>query len=156
MKIIKGDLIQFAQEGKFDVIVHGCNCFCQMDAGIAKTIKEKFPEAYEVDCMTQEGDKNKLGTISTAVVCRGVKELVIVNAYTQYHWSSYVRQVDYAAVRDAFKQIKNSFSGRRIGYPKIGAGLAGGDWRVISPIIDEELAGEEHYLVLYASEGSAH
>ena len=25
---IEGDLIKLAQEGKFDVIAHGCNCFC--------------------------------------------------------------------------------------------------------------------------------
>lgn len=32
--------------------------------------------------------------------------------------------------------------------PKIGAGLAGGDWNTISAIIDEELEGEYHTLVL--------
>jgi O-acetyl-ADP-ribose deacetylase (regulator of RNase III) len=40
------------------------------------------------------------------------------------------------------------FSGKRIGYPKIGAGLAGGDWNIISSIIDKELIGEDHTLVL--------
>jgi O-acetyl-ADP-ribose deacetylase (regulator of RNase III) len=30
MKVIKGDLIQLAKDGKFDLIVHGCNCFCTM------------------------------------------------------------------------------------------------------------------------------
>jgi len=43
--------------------------------------------------------------------------------------------------------IKNDFSGKRIGYPLIGAGLAGGNWRIISKIIDEELNGEDHTLV---------
>ena len=40
------------------------------------------------------------------------------------------------------------FSGKRIGYPKIGAGLAGGYWNIISKIIDKELEGENHSLVL--------
>jgi O-acetyl-ADP-ribose deacetylase (regulator of RNase III) len=44
------------------------------------------------------------------------------------------------------KAIKTAFSGKRIGYPKIGAGLAGGDWDIIYPIICEELAGEHHTL----------
>ena len=39
---------------------------------------------------------------------------------------------------------------KQIGYPGIGAGLAKGDWSVISNIIDVELAGEEHTLVEYA------
>ena len=41
MKIIKGDLIKLALQGEFDVIVHGCNCFCTMGAGIAKSIKPR-------------------------------------------------------------------------------------------------------------------
>ena len=35
IKYIKGDLIKLAQKGKFDIIAHGCNCFCTMGAGIA-------------------------------------------------------------------------------------------------------------------------
>ena len=45
MKIIEGDLIQLALDGEFDLIIHGCNCFCSMGAGIAKSIREIFPEA---------------------------------------------------------------------------------------------------------------
>ena len=36
------------------------------------------------------------------------------------------------------------------GYPLIGAGLAGGDWAIISKIIDEELKDENHTLVKYS------
>jgi O-acetyl-ADP-ribose deacetylase (regulator of RNase III) len=35
IKYVDGDLIKLALKGEFDVIVHGCNCFCQMGAGIA-------------------------------------------------------------------------------------------------------------------------
>jgi O-acetyl-ADP-ribose deacetylase (regulator of RNase III) len=35
--------------------------------------------------------------------------------------------------------IKIESTGQRIGYPKIGAGLAGGDWEIIAAIIEEEL-----------------
>ncbi len=45
MKIIKGDLIKLALDGKFDVIIHGCNCYCTMGAGFAKAIQAEFPEA---------------------------------------------------------------------------------------------------------------
>ena len=41
MNIVKGCLIELAVEGNFDVIVHGCNCFNTMGAGIAKQIKKK-------------------------------------------------------------------------------------------------------------------
>ncbi|MCA9174602.1 MAG: hypothetical protein KDB14_08950 [Planctomycetales bacterium] len=54
-------------------------------------------------------------------------------------------------MRSAFQAIKAQFGGRRIGYPLIGAGLAGGDWDVIADIINEELHGEDHTLVRYTS-----
>jgi len=47
------------------------------------------------------------------------------------------------------KWIKEHFEGKRIGRPKIGAGLAGGDWGRISQIIDEKLTGEDVTLVEY-------
>jgi len=48
---------------------------------------------------------------------------------------------------------QRQFAGRRIGYPRIGAGLAGGDWQRIAAIIDEELAGEDHTLVEFDGGG---
>jgi O-acetyl-ADP-ribose deacetylase (regulator of RNase III) len=36
-------------------------------------------------------------------------------------------------------------------FPKIGAGLGGGDWQKISTIIEQELAGEDYTLVIYRS-----
>lgn len=150
MKIVKGDLIKLALEGKFDVIVHGCNCFCTMGAGIAKAIRSELPEAYEADCRTEEGSKGKLGTYSHANIERNGKEINVINAYTQYDFKGPAMKADYDAIRSVFKNIKSDFSGKRIGYPKIGAGLAGGDWDKISKIIDEELINEDHTLVEFA------
>lgn len=147
MKTVKGDLIKLAIQGEFDVIIHGCNCFCTMGAGIAKIIKLKFPEAYEADLKTVKGDKSKLGTISFAEIQLEKGNLFVVNGYTQFNWKGSGRKADYDAIRNVFKEVKNKFSGLRIGYPAIGAGLARGDWKVISKIIEEELGGEEHTFV---------
>jgi len=51
MNVIPGDLLRLALDGRFDVIVHGCNCQCAMGKGIALSIKQQFPEAYENACM---------------------------------------------------------------------------------------------------------
>ncbi len=149
MKVVDGDLLKLALAGRFDVIVHGCNCFCAMGAGIARSIKQTFPAAYEADLRTKKGDREKLGTISFAEIAHENGELVVVNAYSQFHWRGRDGRADYDAIRRAFVAVKERFSGRRIGYPLIGAGLAGGDWSTISAIIDEELAGEDHTLVKY-------
>jgi len=47
MNTVHGDLLRLALGGRFDVIVHGCNCQCAMGKGIALSIKQQFPEAYE-------------------------------------------------------------------------------------------------------------
>ncbi|KAL7575121.1 hypothetical protein ACA910_000488 [Epithemia clementina (nom. ined.)] len=170
MKVVTGDLLRLAKEGKFDVIVHGCNCFCSFGAGIAKSIKEEFPQAFEADCTTVPGERAKLGSMTAVkvpivVVPRGQetttsrktkevcekRELVIVNAYTQFHWRRKKGEclLDYDALRSVFGAIKKQYAGLRIAYPKIGAGLAGGDWKLIAEIIDRELEGEDHTYVEY-------
>lgn len=77
---IVGDLIALAKAGKFDVIAHGCNCFCNMRAGIAIPMSknfgcDRFPlelreyrhiDEYDNQTFIQtsnEGDINKLGQI---------------------------------------------------------------------------------------------
>jgi O-acetyl-ADP-ribose deacetylase (regulator of RNase III) len=149
MNVAEGDLIKFALDGRFDVIIHGCNCQCVMSAGIAKVIKQTFPEAYKADLATKKGSREKLGAISAATVTRGGRQITIVNGYTQFHWRGPGVLVDYNAVRTVMREVKARFGSRRFGYPRIGAGLAKGDWRLIAEIIDTELAGEDHTLVEY-------
>jgi len=139
--------VRKAQAGEFDVIVHGCNCYCTMGAGIAKTIKQVFPAAYQADLATEAGDKSKLGYYSAAKVEIDNKSLIILNGYTQFDWRGPGCKADYEAIRQVFRRIKQDYAGKRIGYPAIGAGLAGGEWTIIAAIIEEELLGEDHVFV---------
>ncbi len=50
MRVVTGDVINLAELTDFDVIVHGCNCFCTWGAGIAKTLRDRYPHAYARDC----------------------------------------------------------------------------------------------------------
>lgn len=147
MKVIKGDLIKAALRGEYDVIIHGCNCFCTMGKGIAFDVKRYLPEAYQVDKLTIKGDRSKLGTYSAAQIMRKNVSFVVVNAYTQYDFWTPGRRVDYDALKSIFEQIKENFAGQKIAYSKIGCGLGGGDWSVVSKIIDQCLEGENHTLV---------
>ncbi len=149
MKVVKGDLIELAKENLFDVIIHGCNCQCTMGAGIAKSIKSTFPEAFKADLETVKGDDTKLGTFSFAVNNAFGHDIIVVNGYTQFHYRGSGPLVDYEAIRSVMREVKKRFSGKRIGYPMIGAGLAKGDWKIISEIIDCELEGENHTLVQF-------
>ena len=149
MKEVQGDLIALALAGAFDVIIHGCNCFHTMGAGIAKPIAQTFPEALAADKATPHGDRSKLGTMSIAHVDRDDLRLVVVNAYTQFHWKGRGRKADYEAIAAAFAQVAATFPDARIGYPLIGAGLAGGDWAEIAPRINAALQGLDHTLVRF-------
>lgn len=136
MEIIKGDLIKLAQEGKFDVIVQGCNCFNTMGSGIARQLRETYPQVYEADCKTEKGDKGKLGTFTLASAKEGFE---IVNAYTQYGFNTGGANEDVFEY-DAFMKVlvalrKETISGLRFGFPAIGCGLAGGNKDVIYSLI---------------------
>ena len=123
MKILKGDLLAFAEAGQFEVIIHGCNCLCNMESGIARSIKDKYPAVYKADLATKKGDKAKLGNFTFAEV-GNESQFVVVNAYTQYAYSRDKVDVDYDAIRQVFNRIKQDFSGKRIGYPLIGAWIS--------------------------------
>lgn len=148
MKIVKGDLVNMAIEGKFDVIVHGCNCFNTMGAGIAATIRSVFPKAWSADQETKKGDISKLGEYSAATIKYGENTFVVVNAYTQFGYGNQKGiDLSYIALKKVFRKIAKDFNGLRIAYPAIGCGLAGGEWDRVSSIIDQELEGQNHTFV---------
>ncbi|MDF0603132.1 macro domain-containing protein [Psychromarinibacter sp. C21-152] len=148
MKEVEGDLIAMACAGELDVIVHGCNCFHEMGRGIAAAIAAEFPQAVAADRETPKGDRDKLGTVSTARAQRDGHRIRVVNAYTQFHWTGREGTADYDAIERAFAEVARRFPDRRIGYPKIGAGMGGGDWDEIATRIDRALEGRDHRLVV--------
>lgn len=150
MKEMQGNLLTLFNSGYFDIIVHGCNCKKNMKSGIAKEIVEQYPEVSRVDDLTTNDPLSKLGAIQVAKVSRpdNIGSGLIINAYTQenYGRDPTVVYVDYDAVADCFWSIRNyvinlqKIKGRRykIGIPRIGSGLANGDWSRIRTIIDSE------------------
>lgn len=171
MKTIKGDLIKLALQGEFDIIMHGCNCFCVQKSGIARQMVEHFKtndrDLYKKESKIFSGVRLKLGTIeghqhivktetdSGRYTTIGIK---VYNAYTQYYHARNAPQgltvyLDYGALRSCLKDLKhrvtNSFKTQRIGLPKIGCGLAGGDWNTVKRIIEQELQGLDVTIVEY-------
>lgn len=147
---IKGDLIALFKAGEIDVMVHGCNCFHRMGSGIAKQIRAAYPNTYWADRDTPYGSAEKLGTYSMASAARNGGEGIIVNAYTQFNYGRdeklYTR---YDAVDGVFARIREDFAGKAVGFPYIGAGLSGGDWLTIAPIIYCHMKDQPHTLVQF-------
>ena len=138
MKVIKGNLLDLAEQGEFDVIVHGCNCYNTMGSGIARQIRERFPEAWMADQATPEGDVNKLGTISVAQDPTG--RFLIVNAYTQYRFNRNGETADvfeYTAFQLILEKMLKRIPNNRFGFPMIGMGLAGGNKERILAMLED-------------------
>jgi len=150
---INGDLIEYTKNGTFDIILHGCNCFCKMGSGVARQIAENYPLALHVDLETKVGDYNKLGnfTITPSKTKKHSSKIIyIINCYIQYNYGRQnKRYVDYDALRLCLRKVNFKYPNKHIGMPKIGSGLAGGDWNIIKHIIEEELKDMRVTIVNY-------
>lgn len=169
---IEGDLISLALQGEFDVIAHGVNCMCRMSAGIAPKMAKAFEcDRFEMEAIWLKGDMDKLGLIDAAsgyldngdIVMdfdgyfdnkEGLKEIYVVNAYTQYNYGKNHKDgvevpLDYEALTLCMRKINHRFKGKHIGLPKIGCGLAGGDWSTVKQIIQKELKDCDVTIVLF-------
>ena len=123
----KGNLLDLAEAGEFDIVIQGCNCFNTMGGGIAREIRERYPMAVLADNETEKGDYNKLGNYNTAFTGK----FLIVNAYTQYNMSRGTDVFEYAAFELILQKICHKYGTKRIGLPYIGMGLASGSKNII-------------------------
>lgn len=144
-----------------DLLSSGCNMICHqvnckgvMNAGIAKTIRKKYPQVYKVFIASFCEKYNKLGNID--VVYIQPDHLFIINLYAQFNYRpTGVVHTDYDAFRKCLGEIKTEVTdhfaahgkpsgGFRIGFPDhIGCGLAGGNWDIVRGIIEDEFQGDE-------------
>lgn len=138
LKHNKGNLLDLAEAGEFDVVVHGCNCFCKMGGGIAKEIRERYPEVAAVDTVTSCGDYYKLGNWTTENVIRknGSVDFHVINAYTQYNMSTGEDVFEYAAFELILQKLSHLYGTKRFGFPYIGMGLAGGNKERIMAMLE--------------------
>lgn len=138
---IKGDLLALATRGKFDIIVHGCNCFNTMGSGIARQIREQFPDAYDADtAYGAAGDYNKLGNYSFANVMANGHLITIINAYTQFDFNRAGSKNDvfeYTSFLMILEKLKHHAPTMKFGFPMIGMGLAGGNEALIIRMLED-------------------
>lgn len=150
LKNAKGNLIDMAEQGMFDVIVHGCNCQNTMGSGIAKELRARYPGAYWADEIAYRdafnGDGwfegkpiNLLGTYSETTDTENFREFKfrIINAYTQINYLPRgVDHFEYGSFLLILRKLAAVYPNKRFGLPYIGMGLAGGDPKQIMPIIE--------------------
>ena len=157
LNIIKKDLIKAFKENEINVIIQQCNCFNTQGSGLAKNIRQEYPEVYNVDAATIKGYRSKLGTFTHAVINRENISPVgyIINLYGQYAYGGKELQTDYEAQRKGLKSIaeflykQGTLETIKIGVPLLGCGLANGDWSIVEQIIQEELIDKGFTVFVY-------
>jgi O-acetyl-ADP-ribose deacetylase (regulator of RNase III) len=133
VKYVTGDLFDTDR----DIIAHGCNCKGVMGSGVARIVREKYPKAYSAYCEQHEQDGLWLGEIQTVLQYDGK---YIANCMTQNGFMPRtVCHADYKAIETCMWKLKKfaKEKGLSIAIPKIGAGLAGGDWNTIEGILNK-------------------
>ena len=144
IKYKRGDLLANVKDPNV-FIAHGCNCRGQMGSGFALQVKLMYPKAYERYLDAYEKERLFLGNIM--FVRQDKDSPCIVNMQTQDGYGRKGIFVDYDAVRSCFKEFSiMNINKQDLHIPKIGAGLAGGNWEVISGIIEEECKGFDVYV----------
>ncbi len=129
MNTIKGNLLTLATHGCFDIIIHGCNCQCTMNSGIALEVRQRFPEAWRADQLTIPGDRTKLGNYTKAIIERFEAPFLVVNAYTQYQYNKKGQPFRDHFEYEAFDRCLSKLvvANARVGVPAIGMDRAGGN-----------------------------
>lgn len=145
-----GDLLDLAEKGEVDVIVHQANLEHTFGAGIAKAIREKFPYAYLVDLTTPKGSIYKLGKFSVGRSSNLI-DPIVVNMYSQVSLAPSITSYD--AMVEALTGLREILwcytSGKKIGFPYgIGCGLADGDWRIVKTIITTVFEDSDYEVVI--------
>lgn len=152
IKIIKGDVT----EAKESVIIHQVNCQGKMGSGVAKAIKEKFPEAYNVyikdvnfNDWSGKPKTELLGKYNLAFVHN--REKKIINCFNQlYYGYDGKLYTDYKAFFNTFLEVlKNNDCDIAMPY-KMGCDRGGADWDgVIYPFIEACSKSFKNDIVIY-------
>lgn len=154
MITLEGNLL----DTPFQFIAHQVNCRGVMGAGLAKQIKNKYPEvynAYKVFC-----DINTAKPPLGKSLCVWTKDNhCIINVFGQLGYGRAQQQTDYDALYSGFataaEEIRKTFLDGNPCYQipiaipyGIGCGLAGGNWDKVKEVL--ELIEKNHCVLFIA------
>ncbi len=158
-------------EAPVDYICHQVNCQGRMGSGIAKQIREKWPVVYEeYHAKFQEMENEIIEMCGSWEIQMDVSEVLlghtqivpindkqsVVNMFAQqYYGYDGLRYTSYDAFWACLGKILDEVpKGSTIGFPwRIGCGLGGANWEVITTMIEEVLA-KDYEVYIYILEGA--
>lgn len=146
VNIIKGDLLAATE----DVICHQVNCQGVMGSGVAKAIREKWPEvykAYHAHVLIHTSDilgSDILGTNLLVPIENHHRAIINMFAQDLYGYDGN-RYTSYDAFYSCLEDIKENVSSHcSIAFPyKIGSDRGGASWDVIYAMICDVLGDRD-------------
>lgn len=147
-----------------DIICHQVNCRCAMNSGVAKAIRQKWPEVYQQyaaeakDMMiighgSQERSLiHMFGHIQTVYIgAENGRDRAVINMFAQEGYGYDGRRyTSYDAFWSCLGEIKKYITpGKTLAFPaRIGCVRGGANWNVILTMISEVL-GEDYNVEIW-------
>lgn len=126
-------------DAQTDVIAHQVNCQGVMGSGVAKQIKEKWPDVFkQYDYHVRMLDRNVLGDCQLVQI---KENKFVANLFGQrYYGRENLRYTSYDGIYDALVKLQvymNTRSCKSIAIPyKMSSDRGGADWSVILAMIE--------------------
>lgn len=118
------------------MIIHQVNCQGVMGSGVAKAIKESYPIVYQSYRWLYNQTENKEQLLGYCQFVDIDDNKTVVNLFSQFDYLPRTkRHTSYDAMVKGFERIKEVTDGD-LAMPRIGCGLGGGDWHIVSAIIE--------------------
>jgi O-acetyl-ADP-ribose deacetylase (regulator of RNase III) len=149
VKIISGNLL----DSKEDYICHQVNCRGVMGSGVAKAIRDKWPEVYEAYLQhISMCIGTPLGSICYAPIEHSNQEVVNMFAQFSYGYDG-LRYTSYDAFCNCLSAMSRDIpKSKTIAFPyKIGSDRGGANWNIIYAMICEILGDWD--VTIYKLEG---
>ena len=150
-------------DAKTQFICHQVNYMGKMSAGLAKQIKDKYPEVFESYLLFI--DNNSWDTIYKTgcydMCLTKDKSKVVLNIFGQKYYGRDKNYTIYEVLKKSFSKILDDISRFNVsqkkdyslGIPyKFGSGLSGGDWDVVYKIIEDIFGESDVKAVIYKLE----
>jgi len=143
-----------------DVIGHQTNCQNTFGSGIARTIREMYPVAYEADCSAARANVNTLGRFSVGYIPANNDISSISRIYNLYGQNLYgkgTRQTNYDALYSALEGMADDLIENdmdlpvpSVGFPyQMGSFRGGGNWDIVSRLIEVAFDDYANDVIVY-------
>lgn len=151
---IKGDATQPSKNGKNKIIAHVCNNLGFWGKGFVLSLSWRWPflkEEYQK--FVHKNKKEGLPLLGRTFFSEVEEDILVANMIAQQgiRPMNGLPPIRYEALSDCLEKVaeKAKSTNSNVHMPKIGAGLAGGDWNVIEEMIKSKICGSDGSVSVY-------